>query len=123
MDEIKENTPTEGTPDRPAAEQTTASLPTRQLAAVIIVSLIAGALGGVYGALGLSSNPAVQKLFSHSGSPSSLNQNLVVDEQSATTQVVKDASPAVVSIVIKKDLSKMPQYNFFGFGFMQQQSN
>ena len=43
--------------------------------------------------------------------------NVVLDEESAVTEVVKDASPAVVSIVISKDVGNI--FSFFG---MPQQS-
>jgi serine protease Do len=99
----------------PKTEPATSGISTRTLIAIILISLVAGVAGGVYGAFGLAKNEAVQKFFSKTGSPASFNQNLVVDEESATTEVVKLAGPAVVSIVVTKDLSQAPQFNLFGF--------
>ena len=38
-------------------------------------------------------------------------KNVQVKEDSAVTEVVKKASPAVVSIIISKDLNKIPGYS------------
>ncbi len=111
MDENLQNNP-ELKPETPQAAP---GISARTLITVIVLSLLAGVAGGVYGAFGLANNEALQKFFSKSGTPSSFNQNLVINEQSATTEVVKLASPAVVSIVVSKDLSQLPQFNFFGF--------
>ncbi len=97
------------------------AIPPKILATVIVVSLVAGLIGGIFGAFALAGNSSIQKLLARTGTGNLIQQNLVVDEESATTQVVKDSSPAVVSIIISKDLSQVPQNNFFGF-FQQQQS-
>lgn len=80
---------------------------------IVVISLVAGMAGGVYGALNLANRPAFQKWFNKSGNTitsQTLNQNLVLQEESAITTVVKDASPAVVSIVISKDISSLLPY-------------
>ena len=82
---------------------------------IIVVSLIAGMTGGVYGALNLAKRPEFQKLFNHAGVASNnqaLNQSIVLNEDSAITDVVKKTSPAVVSIVISKDVANV--FPFFG---------
>lgn len=87
---------------------------------VAVISLLAGMAGGVYGAVNLANRPEVRKFFGQpmvSDSGQAINQNVVLDEESAVTEVVKDASPAVVSIVISKDVGNI--FSFFG---MPQQS-
>jgi serine protease Do len=76
---------------------------------VAVVSLVAGMAGGVYGALNLSQRPAFQKFFNSgvSNGPNTINQNLVLQEESAITNVVDEATPAVVSIVISKDVNTL----------------
>lgn len=76
---------------------------------VAVVSLIAGMAGGVYGALNLSQRPAFQKFFNASvtGGSNTINQNLVLQEESAITEVVEEASQAVVSIVITRDVNTL----------------
>lgn len=82
---------------------------------IIVVSLVAGMAGGVYGALNLTNRPGFQKLFNHAGVASNnqaLNQSIILNEDSAITEVVKKTSPAVVSIVISKDVANA--FPFFG---------
>lgn len=85
------------------------------LIGIILVSLIAGMVGGVYGALSLAKNPGIQKLFSAT-SNGSLTQNLVLDENSAVIQVVETASPAVVSVVVSKQVATRSNSSFDPFG-------
>lgn len=84
------------------------------LAVIILISLVAGMLGGVYGAINLANRPEIQKLFGTENKSAltnlSSNQKVVVDEDSAVTEVVKKTSPAVVSIVISKKIG-----SFFPF--------
>jgi serine protease Do len=78
-------------------------------AATIVISLIFGAIGGALGATYL---PKI-------GSPA-VNQRVVVAEDSAIIDVVKKVSPAVVSVIISKDLNKVPGFGgagVNGFGF------
>lgn len=89
--------------------------------ATILISLVVGGLAGGLVSAGIL----------NTGSPSTTTdtrQTLSVQEDSASVDVVKLASPAVVSIVISKDYSKIygdqapasPFDNFFGFPFTQQ---
>ena len=98
------------------------------LAAVVIVSIVIGALAGAVGGVYAISNPTVgtwiQENVFHT-SPSSPDDSSIlsrgtiqVEEDSATVDVVEQARPAVVSIVVKEDLSQLqestsPLDNFF----------
>lgn len=92
--------------------------PVRKLTAgsVIALSLIFGLLGSVLGANYLvpllRKNPAFAPIVS-GGSI----QTLQVNEQSAVIDVVKKSSPAVVSIIISKDLNKSQGGSGLGFDF------
>ncbi|MFH0829160.1 MAG: trypsin-like peptidase domain-containing protein [Candidatus Kerfeldbacteria bacterium] len=101
---------------------------------IALISLIIGGVsGGIFGAA--ASKGGLSHLFSSSSTVQSSVQNvnttgtLSLQEDSSTVDVVKKASPAVVSVVAKKDYSKIfgnssenQQYNnFFGFPFIQQQ--
>src|SRR4051812_43453589 len=81
--------------------------PPRTMVSVIAVSLIFGLLGGYLGATyNLNHNPAAN---------SAVSQKVALSEDSAVIDVVKKASPAVVSIVISKDLNKIPGYSLNPF--------
>lgn len=82
----------------------------RLLALIGLVAIVAGALGGAFGSQSLMRFPELRNLSS--------NQQLTLQEDSAIVDVVKKASPAVVSIVISQDLNKLPGYSLnspFGF--------
>ncbi len=89
----------------------------------IIASVIFGLVGGAFGAAYVSKIPGLEKLAGsgpagQGGQPA--GQKIVVGEDSAIINVVKKASPAVVSIIISKDISKLPQFgggNSFNFNF------
>ena len=96
----------------------------------VILSLLAGSLGGaavaIFGQDFLK--PLVGNILPADKPTSTLvNQKVTVEEESASTDVVKQVSPSVVSIIITKDLSKIysmtgPQpfddfFNQFGFPF------
>ena len=96
----------------------------------VILSLLAGAIGGaavaIFGQDFLK--PLVGNILPADKPTSTLvNQKVTVEEESASTDVVKQVSPSVVSIIITKDLSKIysmtgPQpfddfFNQFGFPF------
>ncbi len=93
------------------------------IAPIIAISLIFGAIGGaIGGAFGgpyLARLPAFQKYLPKSSSAGNYNQNIILNEDSAVIDVVKKASPAVVSIVISKDLSKVPGFGMNQFNFDQ----
>ncbi|MDR3643163.1 MAG: trypsin-like peptidase domain-containing protein [Candidatus Doudnabacteria bacterium] len=98
---------------------------------VVVLSVIFGAMGGAGGAYFFLKAPAGQKLLSVNQSS---GQKISLTEDSAVIDVVKQASPAVVSIIISQDLNKIPGYgmnpysqnpffNFFGGGQSQQQQS
>ena len=79
---------------------------------VALIALLSGVVGGVLGASLIVNNPA--------SSPASIfapkGDIKLVDEESATIDVVHKVSPAVVSIIISKDLSKLQQSQGNQFG-------
>ncbi len=79
----------------------------KPLAVVIILSLICGVLGGFFGLALAVKNPSVQKLLM---AGTAVNQQVSLSESSDIINVVKKASPAVVSIVISQDVSQIPGY-------------
>lgn len=86
---------------------------TKLLSAVILLSLIFGIAGSILGSVFVV--PYYQKnLPLNVGSDV---KNIQVNEQSAVVDVVKRASPAVVSIIISKDLNKIPGYSSAPFNF------
>ena len=97
-------------------------LPGRFVSSIVIIGLFAGLAGGYLGA-GLQGRTKIGL----PGQDQIVNQKVVIAEDSAIVDVVKKASPAVVSIIISKDLSKVPGFGtnpfefdpfapFFGFG-------
>ena len=98
---------------QPAATSAPQSTPESSIIkTVIIVGLISGLIGGFAGS---RLSGTVGDGTRQSGNQ---NQNITLTEQSAVTDVVKQASPAVVSIVVTKDLSRVPgfggtEYPFF----------
>lgn len=114
--------------DEPLSEQSGHPAPkprhSPSIIALLLVSLVAGAVGGSL--MTLFGRPLLQQF---SANPNTVNsvvgvnplQTVSIQEESATTQAVKKTSPAVVSIIISKDLSKInPQIPFnnpFGFPF------
>lgn len=90
---------------------------------IIILCLIMGFLGGLAGSFYLlASNTGQQLVQKYSNKQTT--QNITINEDSAVIDVVKAHSPAVVSIVISKDVNKIPGlglnpfsddpfYNFF----------
>lgn len=81
----------------------------------VLLSLVFGSLGGALGSLYVLRSPQTQKLFpALFGGPQ--NQKIAYSEDSSTVDVVKQASPAVVSIIISQDLSKIPGYGMNPFG-------
>ena len=79
---------------------------------VALVSIIAGSVGGAFGSQSLS------KLFKSKDLDSVLGTKTIsIQEESVVIDVVKKASPAVVSVVISKDISKQQTFGFSPFGF------
>lgn len=88
--------------------QSAQTLPWRFVSVVILISLVAGFVGGYAGSQRRLQSPIDKNVSAPS---------ITVTESSAVVDVVKKASPAVVSIVISKDLSKIPGYGRNSFGF------
>lgn len=90
------------------------------VAVSVVMGLVSGTIGGAIGARFLPGTFSDQQEKNDNTLPP-----LVLNEERATIEVVKRASESVVSIVIKKDLSKLgnatgpspfPFDNFFQFG-------
>ena len=86
------------------------------LATTIVVSTIIGLLAGVVGGVYLAPLFKTSVIGMDSGSQGSQVQKVVLDEESAVIDVVKQANPAVVSIIISKDLPKLQDFFFNPFG-------
>lgn len=96
----------------------------------IVLALIFGSASGIAATIYAFRFPAFQKYVHPKDSASQaqpqVKQSIILNEESSTTEVVKKAGPAVVSIVVSKDLSKIPGYgrdpfeNDFFFPFYQQ---
>ncbi|MFH1171835.1 MAG: trypsin-like peptidase domain-containing protein [bacterium] len=88
-------------------------------ASAIISVLLGGAVGGASGYWMAKNTPS-----SSTQQAGLTTGTLSVQEESATTDVVKKNAPAVVSVVLTQDLSKVrqanPFFNFFGFPSDQQ---
>ena len=106
------------------------SLSFRTIIFSLVLAVLFGSMGGVAATIYASKFPAFQK-YIHPNDPApqtqpQIRQSIILNEESATTEVVKKTSPAVVSIVVSKDLSKIPGYgrnpfeNDFFFPFYQQ---
>jgi len=114
----------------------------KMIVLILVASVIFGGIAGIlFGTLAGSNSSVsswVQKnIFGKTTAQTSAStvadqKTLAVTEDSATVDVVKKASPAVVSIVITQDLSKIysttnpdtfPFDDFFDFNFPTQQDN
>ncbi len=114
---IPENTESTAIPQPSTlAPSPSSPLSPRAMAGIVLVSLVAGIAGGVYGGVNLANRPGIQKLLSKDFNGNAINQTVTLTEESATTKVVAESSAAVVSIVISKDLSRMPGFGFDPFG-------
>lgn len=79
---------------------------------IIFLSLLAGVLGGAVGSVYLA--PWYQKaVLGQSQTQQNGSQRIVLDEESAVIAAVEEVNPAVVSIVVSKDLPKLEQFGFF----------
>ena len=103
----------------PEIQPKSETISSKIIAPIIAISLIFGAIGGAFGGPYLARLPAFQKYLPKSSSAENYNQNIILNEDSAVIDVVKKASPAVVSIVISKDLSKVPGFGMNQFNFDQ----
>src|SRR3989338_3728024 len=86
----------------------------RYLSTVVLLSFLFGIAGSVIGSIYVV--PIYKK---QTGSDAILGEikKIQVTEESAIVEVVKKASPAVVSIIISKDLNKIPGYSSTPFDF------
>ncbi|HEX5429636.1 MAG TPA: trypsin-like peptidase domain-containing protein [Patescibacteria group bacterium] len=85
------------------------------ISVVIVLSLIFGAAGAVLGNQYLM--PWLKKTSAFAPLTSGDVKTVQVDEQSGVIDVVKQASPAVVSIIISKDLNQIQGDTSSGFDF------
>ncbi len=82
----------------------------------VLTSFLFGSFGGIVGTLYILQSSQAQNIF-HKIVPGNQFQHIVLNEDSAVIDVVKKASPAVVSVIISKDLNRIPGYGFdFGNG-------
>jgi len=88
--------------------------------AVIVLSLLMGFFGGIIGMVVVASTPETfQKKLGISQFKNLVGdvvntQKVTVEEDSATIQVVKDVSPAVVSVIFTKNVSVNDPFGFYG---------
>lgn len=92
-----------------------------KLLVIVLIALIAGISGGLYGALSLATRPEIQEFFNKQESVTgNLSSGINYKENSPITSVVKQVTPAVVSIVISRDISQdylnSPFQFFYGYG-------
>lgn len=103
-----------------SSDQLPATLPTKQVSlsgwSLVLAAFFAGIVGGLYGSLDLSQRSFFQKYLSGKDSSAGQSQTIQIQEESATIDVVKKASPAVVSIIVSKDISQMRRFMFDPFG-------
>ncbi len=89
------------------------------LLAVLLLGLVGGIVGGVSGAVIIL--PWYQKnILKQTGGHAQIeNRKIILDEESAIISAVENVNPAVVSIVVTKDLPKFEQFGspFGGFFF------
>lgn len=88
----------------------------------MLFSLFLGLIGGVLGTIlvlaapsNIQSKLGIDKL-QQAVDDSVKNEKIVVEEESATIDVVKKVSPAVVSIMFTKDVNVYNPFNYFGTG-------
>jgi len=94
-------------------EKSRRSSSSKGLFTTVMIALIAGLVGGYLGSAflpGLVGFPG-----SNSQDPQSL-KTVVLEEDSAIIDVVQKSNPAVVSIIVTKDLPKVEQFLFNPFG-------
>lgn len=109
--------------DKSGIEQSLEAPRRRGLSAVVIIlCFIMGIFGGVIGMVLATGAPAnVQKWLGISqikefAEEAVKTEKVVVEEESATTKVVKDVSPAVVSILFTKSVTVSDPLNLYGEG-------
>lgn len=86
----------------------------RAIIVFLLLSLVMGALGSGATLWYVSKNPSLRsRLFG--GSTEGISQQVTLREDSSVIDVVKKASPAVVSVVISKDINKLQGFGTGGF--------
>lgn len=106
--EIKETSSL--TSDIPRSQSTS-----KLVSLVIVLSFIFGAGGSIFGSTYLA--PLYRNAQNTVSEKIAEVKTVQVNEQSAVIDVVKRASPAVVSIIVTKDLNKIPGYSSSPFDF------
>ncbi len=85
---------------------------------MVIISFVCGVLGILVSLSVLKHSSSLQKYFLVANvglANEPQNRTVVLAEESSVIDVVKKASPAVVSIVVTKDISKLRQFGFNPF--------
>jgi serine protease Do len=104
-------------------ERRAARVSVKTTVVLILISILAGMGGGVYGAAYLVRQPNVQKLlFGDQDNSQAISQNITLNEDSVVSDVVKKTREAVVSVVISKDLNRLRQFGYDPFGLNQTQT-
>ncbi len=101
-------------PQNPILSPNSQTFPNKLVVVTIILSLVFGGLGGAAGTFYFLKLPLGQKYLAQL-TGGALNQKITLTEDSDIINVVKQASPAVVSIVISQDLNKIPGYGLSPF--------
>jgi serine protease Do len=83
----------------------------------VVFGFVAGGVGGVLGVIYAPKIAFVKKFLPQNEVLGTSSQKVVLEEDSSVIEVAKKAGPAVVSIVISKDLNKIPGYGFNPFEF------
>jgi serine protease Do len=88
---------------------------------LVILSFLAGIVGGIGGISIVATSPALQKslgISSNSGALSITNtgktESISVKEDSVVVDSVKRVSPAVVSVIFSKDVQVINPFSFYG---------
>lgn len=110
-----DNQNTENFPDRPYNKHHYTRLVIGIMMLGAVFGFLGGAVGGLFGSFYLAKNPEARKIF-RLKEDASENRNITLNEDSAVIDVARQAGPAVVSIVISKDLNKIPGYSLNPFG-------
>ena len=86
----------------------------RSVTLIIVLCLLFGVGGGMIGSFLAFNNPSLRARLGITKEAGFIqNQSIILNEDSAVIDVVKKDSPAVVSIVVSKDLSQLPGFDFF----------
>lgn len=85
----------------------------KSLSATIVIAMIAGLVGGYLGSVFL---PGIIGFPEGNFQDPQPLKTVVLEEESAIIEVVKKSIPAVVSIIVNKDLPKVEQFLFNPFG-------